>query len=620
MKVFFGKYFECFQIILSLIFTMLGLVLNFDNSIFNVILFGLAYLCVGAEVIKRTIVNIFNRIIFDENTLMAIASIGAFCIGEYTEAIAVVILYKIGTFLQSKAVNKTRKSISDLMDLPAQYANIISDDGTVSKTDAYNVERGMKLLVKAGEKIPVDAIILKGQSHLDSSSITGESSLKEVCEGDKVLSGCINVGGTLEIEAITDYYDSTASKILEMVEEASTRKSKCENFISKFAKYYTPIVVLISALIILVPYLFFDQDFGIWLHRGLVFLVVSCPCALVISVPLSFFGGIGALSKMGVMFKGSNYVEMLARANIIAFDKTGTITNGEFEVANYAGINCNESDLLNITMNIENCSNHSVAQAIAKYCKKKLDANAKVINFDNITEIPGFGMSVNYQEDNYLIGNAKLMIKNDIKIIKVETPNSVIYVSKNKNIIGYFVISDNIKPNVKESIQSLKGLNIDKVMLLSGDNLSSVEFVANKLGIKKYYGELLPNEKVEKIDAVKKGNNIIAFVGDGINDAPVLTLADIGISMGGIGSDSAIEASDVVIMDDDISKIPKAIKKCRYIMRIVKENIAFALSIKFIVLLLSIFGFATMWMAVFADVGVTILAIFNSLRSLKRIN
>lgn len=608
-------------ILLSVVFLCIGWFVNFPTYGYNIAFFIVSYLCVGTKVLIRVVQNFVHKNFFDENSLMGIASIGALCLGEYKEAIFVMLLYAIGTMLQSKAVNKSRRSIAELMNISADYANVI-ENGEVVKKDVYDVKKDDVILIKAGEKVPVDAIVIDGQSSLDTSFITGESELRFVTKGDRIISGSINRDGVVYARATNEYYDSTVSKILEMVEEATSRKSRCEHFITKFAKYYTPVVVLISLLLFVVP-ISFGLDTYEWLHKALVFLVVSCPCALVISVPLSFFGGIGGLSRQGVLIKGSNYLEMLAKAKVVAFDKTGTLTNGEFEVKQVCAYGISENDFISYIYAIEKYSNHLLGKSIVAYAKNmEKTQTLKQYELNNVKEVAGYGISAILNGSNLLAGSEKFLKDNGIAFQSATNSGSVVYLAKDNICLGYVILQDKLKDDAVSAVKELKSLNVYKTILLSGDKDYAVNDIANKLGINEWYSSLLPNEKVDMLSKVietekSKGKGKVVYVGDGVNDAPVLTLSDVGMSMGGFGSDIAKEASDVVIMTDELSKIPFAIKGSKKVMRIITENITFALCIKFAILILDIFGFATMWLAVFADVGVTILAILNSLRTLK---
>lgn len=622
-------------IALSIICLCIGWFVPFKSEYVRVCFYIASYLIVGAKVLWRVALNFVHKNFFDENTLMGIASIGAICLQDYKEAIFVMLLYNIGTMLQSKAVNKSRRSIAELMNISAEYANVIIDGQEVKK-EVYDVKVGDLLLIKAGEKVAVDAVVVDGQTSLDTSMITGESCPRFVRKGDNVISGSINTEGVIYARATAEYCDSTVNKILEMVEEATSRKSKCEHFITRFARFYTPAVCIISLLIFIIPVIF-GLDTMEWLKKALIFLVVSCPCALVISVPLSFFGGIGGLSRQGILVKGSNYLETLSKVKIVAFDKTGTLTVGDFEVVKIVPYGIKEKDFIYYIYAVEKYSNHILGQAVKKYCEnmqkdvemhaKNAENTEKNENVNllsgtavNVNEIAGYGIYGQINGGYIYAGSDKLLEDKGIKFQRAKDGGTIVYLAKDGICLGYIVLKDKIKDDVAQSIQSLKGLGIRKTVLLSGDKKDVVEIAGKTLGFCECYGELLPNQKVEKIEWLKeecKSYGKVVYVGDGVNDAPVLTASDVGIAMGGFGADSAKEAGDIVIMNDEISKIPLALKGAKKTMRIIKENVSFALCIKFAILLLDIFGFATMWLAVFADVGVTILAILNSLRTLK---
>ena len=604
------------KIILSAILFLVSLLIHFNNQIINNIIFIISYIIVGLDIIKKAIKNIFRGKVFDENFLMIVATIGAFGIGESPEAVAVMLFYQIGELFQSYAVDKSRKSISDLMDIRPDFANI-EKDGKIEKVDPEKIQIDDIIIVKPGEKIPLDGYIIEGTSTIDTKALTGESVPQNVEKGKQVLSGSINLTGVITIKVSKKYGESTASKILDLVENASSKKAATENFSTKFAKYYTPIVVIIAVIISIIPPLIIKTElFTDWLYRALSFLVVSCPCALVISIPLSFFGGIGGASKMGILIKGSNYIESLANTEIVVFDKTGTLTEGVFEVQKVSGINIGEEELLKIAAYSENYSNHPIATSVKKAYGK--DINEKEII--NTEEISGHGIVAKINDKDVLVGNEKLMDQKNIKITKAEEIGTILYVAIDGKFVGYIVISDKIKSDSKDTIKNLKKNNIKKIIMLTGDTKSIGESVAKELEIDNVYTELLPNDKVEKVEGLlkeKSKNQKLAFVGDGINDAPVLAVSDIGIAMGALGSDAAIEAADVVLMTDEPSKIVNAIHLSKKTMRIVNENIVFAIFVKILILILSAIGISTMWEAVFADVGVSIIAIINALRVLK---
>ena len=604
------------KIIISLILFLIALIINFNNELVNDIIFLVAYIIVGFEILRKAIRNITRGKIFDENFLMSVATIGAFGIGEFPEAVAVMLFYQIGELFQSYAVDKSRKSISNLMDIRPDFA-YVERDGEIKKVDPDEVKIGEIIVVKPGEKIPLDGTVIEGDSSIDTKALTGESLPQDVSEGSQVISGCINLTGFIKIKVSKEYGESTVSKILDLVENASSKKSQSENFITKFAKYYTPIVVIIAVFLAIIPPLLIDNaTFSDWIYRALSFLVVSCPCALVISIPLSFFGGIGGASKMGILIKGSNYLEQLANTEIIVFDKTGTLTEGVFEVQKVKAIDISEDELLKITAYAENYSNHPISLSVRKAYGKEIDEK----QIQDTDELSGRGIVAKIENKEILVGNEKLMNDKKIKFDKCKDIGTVLYIAINGKFAGYIVISDKIKKDSKKAIEDLKKNNIKETIMLTGDRKTVGESVAKELGIDKVYTELLPNDKVEKVENLLKEtseNGKLAFVGDGINDAPVLAISDIGIAMGGLGSDAAIEAADIVLMTDEPSKIVSAINLSKRTMKIVKENIIFAIFIKILVLILSAVGLSTMWWAVFADVGVSIIAILNALRVLR---
>ena len=604
------------KILIALVIYIVAIVGNFGNELIKDTLFIISYLIVGLSILKKAIRNIFRGKVFDENFLMAVATLGAFGVGEFPEAVAVMLFYQIGELFQSYAVDKSRKSISSLMDIRPDYANVLRD-GKEEKVDPDEVKIGEIIVAKPGEKIPLDGTIIEGTTMLDTKALTGESVPVEAKENDEVLSGSINESGKILVKVSKEYGESTVSKILDLVENASSKKSKSENFITKFAKYYTPTVVIIAVILAIVPpFIFKGTSFTEWIYRALSFLVVSCPCALVISIPLSFFGGIGGASKMGILIKGSNYLEALASTEIAVFDKTGTLTKGVFEVQKIETNNINKDELLEIAAYAENYSNHPIAKSIKNAYKKEIDTN----RIKNIKEISGHGISVTVDDKNVLIGNEKLMEENKIQYTKSEDIGTILYIAINKEYKGLIIISDEIKEDSKGLVKNLKNLGVKKTVMLTGDKKTVGEDVGERLGLDEVYTELLPDGKVEKVEKLmqeKTEKGKLVFVGDGINDSPVLAMSDIGIAMGALGSDAAIEAADVVIMTDEPSKIADAIGLSRKTMKIVKENIVFAIFIKILVLVLTAIGLSTMWEAVFADVGVSIIAIINALRMLK---
>ena len=604
------------KIIISLILFIFAMVIKLENEIINNIIFVISYLIVGFEILKKAIRNILRGKVFDENFLMSVATIGAFGIGEFPEAVAVMLFYQIGELFQSYAVDKSRKSIASLMDIRPDYANVYRE-GNIETVNPEEVKIGETIVIKPGEKIPLDGKIIEGKTTLDTKALTGESLPREVSEGDEVLSGCINLNGMIKIEVTKEFGESTVSKILDLVENASSKKSKSENFITKFAKYYTPTVVIIALILAILPPLVIQgATFSDWIYRALSFLVVSCPCALVISIPLSFFGGIGGASKRGILIKGSNYLEALSNTEIAVFDKTGTLTKGVFEVQEVKPVDISNEELLKIAAYAENYSNHPISKSIKQAYHKPIDEK-EIINSE---ELSGLGIVAKIGEKNVLVGNEKLMQEKQIEFEKCNKIGTILYIAIDGKYAGYILIADKIKDDTKQTIEELKKNDIKQTIMLTGDKKEVGESGAKEVGIDKVYTELLPTDKVQKVEELlktKSPKGKLAFVGDGINDAPVLTLADIGIAMGGLGADSAIEAADIVIMTDEPSKIINAIKLSKKTMRIVKENIVFAIFIKILVLVLTAFGLSTMWEAVFADVGVSIIAIINALRVLK---
>lgn len=603
------------RIIISFILLILAFILKLDNVIINDILFIISYLIVGYDIILKALRNITRGKVFDENFLMTIATIGAFFIGEFPEAVAVMLFYQVGELFQSYAVDKSRKSVASLMDIRPDYANVYRNE-EINKVNPNDVNIGEIILIKPGEKIPLDGIVIEGNSLLNTLALTGESMPKSVTETDEVLSGCINNEGILKVKVTKEFGESTVSKILDLVENASSRKSKSENFISKFAKYYTPIVVIIAIILAFVPPLILDTNFKTWIYRALSFLVVSCPCALVISIPLSFFGGIGASSKIGVLVKGSNYLEALANTEIVVCDKTGTLTEGIFKVQKVNAIDYSKEDLLKYTSYAENYSNHPIALSIKEAYGK--DINEKLVT--KTKELKGEGVIAKVESKEVLVGNEKLMEEYNIDYIKSNDIGTVIYIAIDKKYAGSIIISDKIKDDAYKAVKEFRRNSVKKIIMLTGDREEISKNVSKELKLDKYYAELLPQDKVKKVESLMQEKSIdgkLVFIGDGINDAPVLALSDIGVAMGGLGSDAAIEAADIVIMTDEPSKLANAIKISKKTMQIVKENIVFAITVKILVLILSTIGIATMWAAVFADVGVSVIAIINALRILR---
>jgi len=593
-----------------------AVLLSLNNEWLQIALFIISYIIVGGDVVKRAVKNIFKGQVFDENFLMSIATIGAFFIGEYPEGVAVMLFYQVGELFQSYAVGKSRKSIASLMDIRPDYANVKKGDELV-KVDPDEVQIGDIIVIKAGEKIPLDGKVIEGSSMIDTSALTGESVPREVEVGSDILSGCININGVITAEVTKEFGESTVSKILDLVENASSKKSNSEQFITKFARYYTPVVVIVAVFLAIIPPLVIDgATFSDWIYRALAFLVVSCPCALVISIPLSFFGGIGGASKKGVLVKGSNYLEALAETEIVVFDKTGTLTKGVFNVQEIHPEGVSKEELLELTAHAESYSNHPISLSLKRAYSKEID-NGRI---SDVEEISGHGVIATVDGKKVMVGNIKLMKMMDIPYFKGELIGTIVHVAVNNKYIGYIVIADEVKEDSAQAIKELKAANIKQTVMLTGDNKSIGSKVAKELGLDKVYAELLPADKVEKLEELfsqksKKGK--LAFVGDGINDAPVLARADIGIAMGGLGSDAAIEAADVVIMTDEPSKIATTMKISKKTLKIAHQNIVFAIGIKIIVLILSAFGITTMWAAIFADVGVTIIAVLNAFRALN---
>ena len=572
------------------------------------------YLIIGYDIIFKAFRNISHGQVFDENFLMMIATFGAFGVKEYLEAVAVMLFYQIGELFQSYAVGKSRQSISDMMDICPEYANI-EQDGELIQVDPDEVEIGSIIVIKPGERIPLDGVIVEGDTMIDTAALTGESVPRHATTGDEIISGCVNGSGTIKVRTTKDFDDSTVAKILELVENASSKKSKTENFITKFAKYYTPFVTIGAVIIAVIPSII-TGDWGEWIKRACTFLVISCPCALVISVPLGFFGGIGAASRKGVLVKGSNFLEAVAEVTTIVFDKTGTLTKGEFKVSEIIEAGVSKEKLLEIAAYAESCSNHPIAESIKNAYGQKID----VSRVSGAKEISGYGTKVIFDGIEVFAGNDRIMKKENIEYVHCDSAGTVVYIAYGGKFAGTILISDTIKDGATETISDMKQVGVKKSVMLTGDREAVATDVAEKLGLDIVYAELLPGDKVDKVEellAARGTKEKLAFVGDGINDAPVLTRADVGIAMGSMGSDAAIEAADIVLMDDDIRKIADTVKISRKTLKIVRQNIVFALGIKAIVLLLGALGFANMWAAVFADVGVSVIAILNSMRTLK---
>lgn len=585
-------------------------------------LFMIPYLVIGYDILRKAVKGIMNRQVFDENFLMAVATIGAIALGDYTEGVAVMIFYQIGELFQSYAVGKSRRNISELMDIRPDYANVETENGELEQVDPDEVEIGSVIVVQPGEKVPIDGVIIEGKSTLNTSALTGESLPREAEVDDEIVSGCINMTGVLRIKTTKEFGESTVSKILDMVENASSRKSRSENFISKFAHYYTPIVCYCAAALAVLPplvsilFLHIAPDWGEWIFRALTFLVISCPCALVISIPLSFFAGIGGASRSGVLVKGSNYMETLAQTSCVVFDKTGTLTQGVFAVSSIYPEGMSEDQLLEYAALAESYSSHPISRSLQKAYGKGIDKN----RIADVEEISGNGVKAAIDGKEVSVGNDKLMKKLGVSYKELNEVGTVVYVAVDQTFAGSILISDQPKPTAAAAIKALNKAGIRKTVMLTGDRRNVAEHVAKELGISEYYAELLPADKVsgvEKLLAGQRSREKLAFVGDGINDAPVLSRADIGIAMGAMGSDAAIEAADIVLMDDDPMKIAKAIKIARKCIRIVYENIYFAIGIKVICLILGALGIANMWAAIFADVGVMVIAVLNAIRALS---
>ena len=604
------------KITLATVFLTLGILAkNFFqlSSALEFAIFLVPYLIIGFSVIKEAIENIFHGEFFDENFLMTVATIGAFAIGEYPEAVLVMLLSQIGEMFEGLASAKARKSISEMMNIKPDFANLVEND-EIKTVNPESVKIGDIILVKPGEKIPLDGIVVKGESIIDVSALTGESLPKSVEKDCEVMSGAINLSSGIYVKVTKLFAESTVSKILDLVENAEGKKAKTENFITKFAKVYTPLVVFSAIALAVIPSLF-DGNWSNWINRACIFLVVSCPCALVISVPLSFFAGIGAASKKGILIKGGNFIETLANMKIAVFDKTGTLTKGNFEVTKIFAKNQNEKELLEIAAKAESFSNHPIAKSI--FQAAKIENITEIQKGVTTKEISGMGIEATFENENAKVfcGNLKLMESQNISLEKCSEIGTVVYVAKDNEYLGYILIADTVKSEAAEAISEMKKLGVEKTVMLTGDDLSVANQVAKQLGVDTVFANLLPQDKVSILEKVLDGKNVVGFVGDGINDAPVLTRSDIGIAMGGLGSDAAIEASDIVLMDDNPRKIATGIKIARNTIKIVKQNIGFALGTKAVVLLAGAFGLAPMWLAIFADVGVSTIAILNAMRA-----
>ena len=585
------------------------------GGIVKLVLFLIPYAVIGWDVLWKAIRNIAHGQVFDENFLMAIATVGAFALGEYPEGVAVMLFYQVGELFQSYAVGRSRQSIAALMDIRPDYANI-EQDGKLVQVDPEDVAVGDTIVIKAGEKIPLDGVVLEGSSAVDTAALTGESLPRDVDPGDDVVSGCINQSGLLKVRVTKVFGESTVAKILDLVENSSSKKARAENFITRFARYYTPVVVIGAVLLAVLPPLLFGGDWSDWLQRALIFLVISCPCALVISVPLSFFGGIGGASKQGILVKGSNYLEALAKTETVVFDKTGTLTKGTFRVTAVHPDRISEGELLELAALAESYSEHPISRSLREAYQKPVDAS----RVTDVEEISGHGVRAKVDGHDVYAGNGKWMDRIGASWRNCHRTGTVVHVAVDGEYAGHIVISDAVKPDAAAAIEALKREGVKKTVMLTGDVKAVGEAVAREIGIDEVHAELLPGDKVDQVERLLKntsGKGKLAFVGDGINDAPVLSRADIGIAMGGLGSDAAIEAADIVLMDDKPSKLAVAVRISRKTLRIVRQNIVFALGIKLLFLALGAFGMANMWEAVFADVGVSVLAILNASRALR---
>lgn len=614
-KKMLGRIIAAFVLFVALLIAEHTGMLENVNVWIQFVIYLVPYLIIGYDIVYKAVRNISHGQVFDENFLMMVATVGAFGVQEFSEAVAVMLFYQVGELFQSYAVGKSRQSISAMMDICPEYANI-EQNGVLTQVDPDDVEVGDIIVIKPGERIPLDGVVIEGESLVDTAALTGESVPRSAKAGDEIISGCVNGSGTLKVKVTKEFDDSTVAKILELVENASSKKAKVENFITKFAKYYTPVVTIGAVVLALVPPLVLGGGFAEWIQRACIFLVISCPCALVISVPMGFFGGIGAASKVGVLVKGSNYLEAVAEMTTIVFDKTGTLTKGEFKVAQIQPQGMTETELLEIAALGEGYSTHPIANSIREAYGKTPDMKRT----ENANEIAGHGISITVDNKAVLIGNEKLMKKEGIAYTPCQSCGTVVYVACDGKFAGTLVISDTVKDGAKEAISAMKQVGVKKCVMLTGDRKEAAMEVAKELGIDEVHAELLPADKVAQVERLlreKPKKEKLAFVGDGINDAPVLTRADIGIAMGSMGSDAAIEAADVVLMDDDVRKIASIVRISRKTLSIVKQNIVFALGVKAIVLLFGAFGAANMWEAVFADVGVSVIAILNSMRALK---
>ena len=604
------------RIIVSLLMLAGAWLFESDENIVKIIFYAAAYLVIGGDIVFNAVRNVFHGEIFDENFLMAVATIGAFATGQYPEAVAVMLFYQVGEMFQDIAVDRSRKSISSLMDIRPDYANLDDGNGGFTQVAPDAVPAGSIIVVKPGEKIPLDGVVVSGTSSLDTAALTGESLPREVGTDSQVLSGSLNMTGLLKIRTSGTYGESTVARILDLVENADTGKAKTEKFITRFAKYYTPAVVGAAVLLAILPSLI-DGQWLTWLNRALIFLVISCPCALVVSIPLTFFAGIGGASRRGILIKGSNYLEALSRLGTVVFDKTGTLTKGDFNVTSIVPFNsCKSADLLELAASAEVYSDHPVAVALRKACGREI-VRANVSATENFA---GEGIRANVGGRSVLAGNDKLMLRFGVNAYVTDQPGTIVHVAADSKYLGYIIISDTVKPQSASAVTDLRREGISKIVMLTGDRKAAADAVAGQVGVDEVYAGLLPVDKVQHVESLLSAESSakrLAFVGDGINDAPVLKIADVGISMGAAGSDAAIEASDVVLMDDNPHKVAEAVTVARRTMRIVRQNIIFAIGVKLLFLLLAALGIANMWEAVFADVGVTVIAILNALRAMR---
>ena len=604
---------DLLRIAFSAAFFIAGLLI--PHPILSLMLMFVSYLIIGLDVLKEAFGGIIRGQVFDENFLMAIATIGALIIGEYHEAVAVMLFYQVGEWFQRYAVGKSRASIANLMDICPETADV-ERDGAIETVDPEEVEIGDIFVVRAGDRIPLDGVIVEGASSLDTAALTGESLPRDASAGDAVISGCINLTGVLRVQATKVYADSTVAKILDLVENASDKKARMENFITRFARIYTPLVCLAALLLFVLPPLFTGGRWTDWGYRALSFLVVSCPCALVISVPLSFFGGIGAASRCGILVKGSNYLEALAQARTIVFDKTGTLTQGRFELSSIHPQKMTEDELLTLAAKVEQHSSHPISRSICEACQKDLTTD----ELHDVEELAGLGIRARLDNCMIHIGNEKLMQQIGVAVPECSHVGTVVHLAGDEEYLGHIVLEDQLKPGVQEALSSLRNEGVTETVMLTGDHASVAQSVAQKLGISQYHAELLPQQKVECVEQLlrdKPASSTLVFVGDGINDAPVLTRADVGVAMGALGSDAAVEAADIVLMDDDPRKLSLAVRISRRTLSIARQNIVFALAVKLLVLALVAVGAAGMWLAVFADVGVSVIAILNAMRALR---